>query len=81
MGVLWKLKGAHWFYEPVDPVKFGVIDYFDIVTKPMDLGTIKKKLNYNAYTNAKQFYDDVKQVCKNCYLYNGEHHEISGCAR
>lgn len=37
----------------------------------MDLGTIKKKLNYNVYNNAKEFYDDVKQVCKNSYLYNG----------
>lgn len=47
----WKQKGAHWFHEPVDPVKFGIMDYFDIITKPMDLGTVKKKLNYNAYNN------------------------------
>lgn len=49
----WKVKGAFWFYEPVDPVKYGIMDYFDIIKKPMDLGTVKKKLNYNAYSSAK----------------------------
>jgi hypothetical protein len=47
----WKLKGSHWFHDPVDPVKFGIMDYFDIIAKPMDFTTIKKKLNYNAYNN------------------------------
>ena len=77
----WKVKGAFWFYEPVDPVKYGIMDYFDIITNPMDLGTIKKKLNYNAYENAQEFVDDFKLVWKNCFRYNGEVHEISQCAR
>lgn len=51
LSICWKLKGAFWFYEPVDPVKFGILNYFDIITKPMDMGTIKKKLNYNAYNS------------------------------
>ena len=75
------MKGAFWFYDPVDPVKFGIMNYFDIISKPMDMGTIKKKLNYNAYNNANEFVDDMRQVFKNCYLYNGEQHEISTCAR
>lgn len=45
----WRVKGAFWFHEPVDPVKFGILDYHDIITHPMDFGTIKKKLNFNAY--------------------------------
>ena len=57
------------------------MNYFDIITKPMDMGTIKKKLNYNAYNNANEFVEDMKQVFKNCYMYNGEQHEISTCAR
>ena len=53
MALCWKLKGAYWFQEPVDPVKYNIMDYFDIVTKPMDLGSIKRKMQYNAYSNAK----------------------------
>lgn len=81
LSICWKLKGAFWFYEPVDPVKFGILNYFDIITKPMDMGTIKKKLNYNAYNSPQQFVEDMRQVFKNCYQYNGEQHEISTCAR
>lgn len=57
------------------------MNYFDVISKPMDMGTIKKKLNYNSYNNPKDFVDDMRQVFKNCYAYNGENHEISGCAR
>ena len=38
---MWKIKGAYLFYEPVNPTKFGIDDYFNIVKKPMDFGTIK----------------------------------------
>jgi hypothetical protein len=46
-----KAKGGYYFQEPVDPAKFGIDDYFDIIQEPMDLGTIKKKLNNNVYNN------------------------------
>lgn len=38
---LWKSKGAFFFHHPVDPKKYGINDYFDIVKKPMDFSTIK----------------------------------------
>ena len=38
---VWKLKGAFYFHAPVDPVRLKIDDYFDIVKKPMDFGTIK----------------------------------------
>lgn len=28
----WKAKGGHYFHEPVDPVKYGIDDYLDIIT-------------------------------------------------
>jgi len=38
---VWKLKGAFYFHSPVDPIRLKIDDYFDIVKKPMDFGTIK----------------------------------------
>lgn len=60
------------FYEPVDPVKFNIPDYFDIIKKPMDLGTIKQNLTNNNYTSFKDFIDDINLMFDNCILYNGE---------
>lgn len=76
-----KLKGSYWFQEPVDVAKFNILDYFDIVTNPMDLGTVRKKLIHNCYASAKEFLDDMNLIWGNCYKYNGEGHEISKCAK
>jgi hypothetical protein len=81
LALCWKYKGCHWFHEPVDPMKFSIDDYFNVVSKPMDFSTIRKKLNFNVYTSPHEFVEDVKTIFKNCYLYNGEHHEISACAK
>ncbi len=35
------MKGAYLFYQPVDPQKYGIDDYFLYIKKPMDFGTIK----------------------------------------
>jgi hypothetical protein len=37
------------FNEPVDIVKLEIPDYFDIVKRPMDFGTVKSNLNSNKY--------------------------------
>ncbi|EYU30422.1 hypothetical protein MIMGU_mgv1a019775mg, partial [Erythranthe guttata] len=60
---------AGWvFSEPVDPVKLQIPDYFSIVSKPMDLGTVKGKLDI--YSCADEFFDDVKLTFANAILYN-----------
>lgn len=58
------------FNEPVDPVKLGIPDYFSIITKPMDLGTIKKKLEKQLYSSTCMFAEDVRLTFSNAMRYN-----------
>ena len=44
-----KPKDALPFLQPVDPVKLNIPRYFDIITRPMDISTIEKKLNSGRY--------------------------------
>ena len=37
------------FQSPVDTVALGLPDYFKIIARPMDLGTVKKRLENNFY--------------------------------
>ncbi|KAI0158994.1 putative Bromodomain testis-specific protein [Pestalotiopsis sp. NC0098] len=57
------------FREPVDPVTDLVPDYLEKISKPMDLGTIKTKMDNNEYATADDFAADVRQIFKNCYTY------------
>jgi E1A/CREB-binding protein len=58
------------FRQPVDPTLLQIPDYFDIVKKPMDLSTIKKKLDTGQYTDPWQYADDVWLMFSNAWLYN-----------
>lgn len=55
-------------------------DYFEKVKKPMDLGTIKRKMDAGDYNTAEEFEADVKQIFENCYAYWGRTHEMSAAA-
>lgn len=45
-------------------------DYFTIIKKPMDLSTIKRKLDTGQYAEPWQFVDDVWLMFENAWLYN-----------
>ncbi|KAL2928906.1 Transcription factor GTE10, partial [Bienertia sinuspersici] len=62
------------FHTPPKPAVWGIADYFDIVKKPMDLGTIKQNLVQNKYLGADQFEDDVRLTFCNCIRYNPPGH-------
>ncbi|KAJ7411124.1 hypothetical protein BTVI_51034 [Pitangus sulphuratus] len=51
-------------------VSGGEEDYYSIIKKPMDLGTIKKRLEHNYYTKAAECIEDFKTMFLNCYMYN-----------
>ncbi|KAL3266918.1 hypothetical protein HHI36_011068 [Cryptolaemus montrouzieri] len=58
------------FRLPVDPQTLGIPDYFEIVKKPIDLSTIKKKLDIGQYTDPWEYVDDVWLMFDNAWLYN-----------
>ena len=45
-------------------------DYYDIIKNPMDLGTIKTRLETNYYMSGKECIQDFNQMFTNCYIYN-----------
>jgi bromodomain-containing factor 1 len=60
------------FLEPVDWVAMKLPDYPTIIKHPMDLSTIKKKLDDGQYSSAPEFEADVRLMFDNCYRYNPE---------
>lgn len=62
-----RLVGA--FKDPVDPVVDNVPDYFEKITKPMDLSTMKAKMDRAQYTSDEEFLADMNQIFSNCKTY------------
>ncbi|KAI1204912.1 putative Bromodomain testis-specific protein [Annulohypoxylon truncatum] len=58
------------FREPVRPIEDGVPDYLDVIKKPMDLNTVKGKMDRREYNNEQDFLADVRQIFTNCYTYH-----------
>ncbi|GMI68347.1 bromodomain and extraterminal domain protein 9, Global Transcription Factor Group E 9 [Hibiscus trionum] len=58
------------FNEPVDVVKLNIPDYFNVIKHPMDLGTIKKKIDSGGYASPWEFYDDARLTFSNAMTYN-----------
>ncbi|XP_028817332.1 bromodomain testis-specific protein isoform X2 [Denticeps clupeoides] len=69
------------FYKPVDVDGLGLHDYYEIVQQPMDLGTIRLKMENREYTDAHQFAADMRLMFSNCYKYNPPAHEVVGFAQ
>ncbi|KAK9727982.1 hypothetical protein K7432_001434 [Basidiobolus ranarum] len=63
-------KSAFYFLQPVDPIRDGCPTYFDLIKHPMDLGTVKLKLDEGNYHNLKEFEDDVRLMLNNCFVFN-----------
>lgn len=58
------------FYNPVDPVALNIPTYFDVIKEPMDLSTIKKKLDRREYESAEDFEADCRLMFNNCFTFN-----------
>ncbi len=58
-------------------MQLNIPDYFTLVKRPMDLGTVKKKLSTNKYASPLEVLADVRQVFINCRIYNPAHTPVA----
>ncbi|KAJ2811101.1 hypothetical protein H4S07_002272, partial [Coemansia furcata] len=72
---------AYPFLEPVDPVAMNCPDYFTIIKDPMDLTTIKMRLERDVYLSPLQFESDMRLMLRNCYAYNPPGHPVHEAGR
>ncbi|NXN81919.1 BRDT protein, partial [Bombycilla garrulus] len=70
MRAMWRHNFSWPFHQPVDAAALNLPDYYTIIKKPMDLGTIKKRLEHNYYTKAAECIEDFKTMFWNCHMYN-----------
>lgn len=71
--ILQKLRAHHSstpFLEPVDVDGLGLDDYYDVVSDPMDLSTVDRKLRNGEYNTVNSFAAEVRRIWQNAFSYN-----------
>jgi hypothetical protein len=69
------------FGWPVDPIQLGIPDYNDVVKVPMDLGTVKRRLETGHYRDLVNFVQDVHLCFDNAMLYNPRNSDVHTLAK
>jgi hypothetical protein len=70
LGDMRKNPLSEWFHEPVDHIALGLLDYPQVITHPMDPGSIQKKMERSQYMSTEDFAHDVRLVWQNAITYN-----------
>lgn len=69
------------FNVPVDPVALKIPDYTTVITHPMDLGTVRSRLESGQhYRTATQLGNDLRLVFANAMKYNPPKHPVHRAA-
>nr|CDS32831.2 hypothetical protein HmN_000466500 [Hymenolepis microstoma] len=76
---LFKDEHASWFRFPVDIVALNIPDYREIVKFPMDLSTIRHKLECKEYEDPWDVVEDFNLIFHNAKLYNARASIIYSC--
>lgn len=66
------------FLEPVDHQVLQLHDYLSIVSQPMDLSTVRKKIDNDEYKTYGEFIGDLELIVNNAKLYNAKYAGIAG---
>ncbi|TYH24325.1 hypothetical protein ES288_A03G082700v1 [Gossypium darwinii] len=69
------------FNSPVDVVKLNIPDYFTVIKRPMDLGTVKKRITSGHYSNPLDFAADIRLTFSNAMTYNPPENDVNFMAK
>lgn len=69
-------KNNEMFNQPVDPDALGIPTYFDVVEEPMDLGTVKGRLQRGGYQHLDDCVAEISLVFDNATLFNPPGHVV-----
>ena len=72
------VNSAVWFVKPVTEKE--APDYQRVISRPMDLGTVSRKLREGVYRSPAEMLDDVELIWQNARQYNGPGHEVTKAA-
>ncbi|EAX87099.1 Bromodomain containing protein [Trichomonas vaginalis G3] len=67
------------FLNPVDPEKDQLSDYYNIITQPMDLTTVKNKVLNREYKTPDQWYNDMCLIYQNAITYHSSKNNQHWC--
>jgi hypothetical protein len=56
-------------------------DYSKIISQPMWLKQVQKKINHDEYTTLAEFDKDIKLIFNNCITYNYENSDFGQVSR
>jgi len=74
-------KKAWPFLQAVHPVQDECLDYFEIIERPRDLGTIASKLAASEYSNAQALLLDMLLAFDNAQVYNPPENQVFKLAK
>lgn len=69
-----------WFVVPVDAEALGLTSYHKIIKQPMDLGTVKSKLDGGEYSTQEEIVEDIRLVFNNACTFNPVGHPVNRIA-
>jgi hypothetical protein len=72
MDAVMKRPCAALFLEPVNPDRDGAPNYYSVVKRPIDLGTIRKRLADDEYQSVAAWSRDMSLVWGNAEKFNGK---------
>ncbi|KAI1299211.1 Transcription initiation factor TFIID subunit 1 [Halotydeus destructor] len=73
------MEGTGLFWAPVNPKQ--VPDYYNIITKPIDIQTMRKKCRDKLYSCRDDLIGDLDQMVENSNRYNGPNSVLTETAR
>ena len=71
MDQIQKYHISRMFSQPVDPIRDNCPTYFDVIAKPMDLETARKKLENDQYSTVEEWKSDIDLIWTNTVTFNG----------